>query len=106
MKKMTKASSIFFQCSVKTVQNVSEIFYYAHKIVLHPTTSLYNLIQKLTEECKTILQLIFKAGDKPKKKTKKLIRSYRKLFYGYADNKRNQFIKQELMTNQNEPRTS
>lgn len=31
-----------FQCSAKTLQNVSETFYYAQKAVLHPTTPLYN----------------------------------------------------------------
>jgi hypothetical protein len=31
-----------FQCSAKTLQNVSEMFYYAQKAVLHPTTPLYN----------------------------------------------------------------
>jgi len=33
---------ILFQCSAKTLQNVSEMFYYAQKAVLHPTTPLYN----------------------------------------------------------------
>lgn len=30
------------QCSAKTLQNISEMFYYAQKAVLHPTTPLYN----------------------------------------------------------------
>ncbi|KAL6441985.1 hypothetical protein ACFW04_002378 [Cataglyphis niger] len=30
------------ECSAKTLQNVSETFYYAQKAVLHPTTPLYN----------------------------------------------------------------
>lgn len=33
---------VCFQCSAKTLQNVSETFYYAQKAVLHPTTPLYN----------------------------------------------------------------
>ena len=33
---------MYFQCSAKTLQNVSETFYYAQKAVLHPTTPLYN----------------------------------------------------------------
>ncbi|XP_063975436.1 mitochondrial Rho GTPase isoform X2 [Diachasmimorpha longicaudata] len=52
------------ECSAKTLQNISEMFYYAQKAVLHPTTPLYNYdTQELTEECKTALQRIFKICD-------------------------------------------
>lgn len=29
------------ECSAKTMKNVSELFYYAQKAVLHPTSPLY-----------------------------------------------------------------
>jgi len=42
MEELYKRICISFQCSAKTLQNVSETFYYAQKAVLHPTTPLYN----------------------------------------------------------------
>lgn len=30
------------ECSAKTLKNVSELFYYAQKAVLHPSAPLYN----------------------------------------------------------------
>ncbi|XP_077262080.1 mitochondrial Rho GTPase isoform X1 [Temnothorax americanus] len=63
MKEFTEIESCI-ECSAKTLQNVSETFYYAQKAVLHPTTPLYNYdAQELTEECKTALQRIFKICD-------------------------------------------
>ncbi|XP_018316017.1 mitochondrial Rho GTPase isoform X2 [Mycetomoellerius zeteki] len=63
MKEFTEIESCI-ECSAKTLQNVSETFYYAQKAVLHPTTPLYNYdIQELTEVCKTALQRIFKICD-------------------------------------------
>ncbi|XP_011176376.1 mitochondrial Rho GTPase isoform X2 [Solenopsis invicta] len=63
MKEFTEIESCI-ECSAKTLQNVSETFYYAQKAVLHPTTPLYNYdTQELTEECKTALQRIFKICD-------------------------------------------
>ena len=32
---------LLFQCSAKTLKNISEVFYYAQKAVLHPTAPLY-----------------------------------------------------------------
>lgn len=32
---------LFFQCSAKNLKNISELFYYAQKAVLHPTGPLY-----------------------------------------------------------------
>ena len=32
---------ILFQCSARTLRNISEMFYYAQKAVLHPTAPLY-----------------------------------------------------------------
>lgn len=31
------------ECSAKTLHNISEMFYYAQKAVLHPTPPLYNM---------------------------------------------------------------
>ncbi|XP_076671104.1 mitochondrial Rho GTPase isoform X3 [Andrena cerasifolii] len=63
MKEFTEIESCI-ECSAKTLQNVSETFYYAQKAVLHPTTPLYNYdAQELTEECKIALQRIFKICD-------------------------------------------
>ncbi|XP_029165741.1 mitochondrial Rho GTPase isoform X2 [Nylanderia fulva] len=63
MKEFTEIESCI-ECSAKTLQNVSETFYYAQKAVLHPTTPLYNYdTQELTEECKTALKRIFKICD-------------------------------------------
>ena len=30
-----------FQCSARTLQNISEVFYYAQKAVLHPTAPIF-----------------------------------------------------------------
>lgn len=32
----------FFKCSAKNLKNISELFYYAQKAVLHPTAPLYD----------------------------------------------------------------
>lgn len=34
-------SCCFIQCSARTLRNISEMFYYAQKAVLHPTAPLY-----------------------------------------------------------------
>ncbi len=34
------------ECSAKTLRNISELFYYAQKAVLHPTSPLYNSDKK------------------------------------------------------------
>ncbi len=39
-------SVITLQCSAKTLRNISEVFYYAQKAVLHPTAALYNPDEK------------------------------------------------------------
>lgn len=36
----------YFQCSAKTLKNISEMFYYAQKAVLHPTAPVYNPEEK------------------------------------------------------------
>lgn len=35
-----------FQCSARTLKNISELFYYAQKAVLHPTAAVYNSEEK------------------------------------------------------------
>ncbi|XP_011494605.1 PREDICTED: mitochondrial Rho GTPase isoform X2 [Ceratosolen solmsi marchali] len=63
MKEFSEIESCI-ECSAKTLQNISEMFYYAQKAVLHPTTPLYNYdTQELTDECKTALKRIFKICD-------------------------------------------
>ena len=37
---------ISFQCSAKELSNVSELFYFAQKAVLHPTAPLYSPDEK------------------------------------------------------------
>uniref|UniRef100_A0A1L8E3N2 Mitochondrial Rho GTPase n=1 Tax=Nyssomyia neivai TaxID=330878 RepID=A0A1L8E3N2_9DIPT len=52
------------ECSAKTLQNISEMFYYAQKAVLHPTAPLYSIEERdLTNECKKALVRIFKICD-------------------------------------------
>ncbi|XP_063226187.1 mitochondrial Rho GTPase isoform X1 [Bacillus rossius redtenbacheri] len=52
------------ECSAKTLKNISEMFYYAQKAVLHPTLPLYVIDQQdLTEGCKKALKRIFKICD-------------------------------------------
>ncbi|XP_037946259.1 mitochondrial Rho GTPase-like [Teleopsis dalmanni] len=52
------------ECSAKTLQNVIEIFYFAQKAVLNPTSPLYIMDQQdLTPECKRALWRIFKICD-------------------------------------------
>lgn len=41
MKEFSEIESCI-ECSAKTFQNISEMFYYAQKAVLHPTAPLYN----------------------------------------------------------------
>ncbi|XP_068248108.1 mitochondrial Rho GTPase isoform X1 [Palaemon carinicauda] len=52
------------ECSARTLKNISEMFYYAQKAVLHPTAPLYILEERdLTEKCKKALVRIFKVCD-------------------------------------------
>ncbi|KAK7791917.1 hypothetical protein R5R35_005431 [Gryllus longicercus] len=52
------------ECSAKTLKNISEMFYYAQKAVLHPTSPLYIIDQReLTEACQNALIRIFKICD-------------------------------------------
>ncbi|CAG9862173.1 unnamed protein product [Phyllotreta striolata] len=52
------------ECSAKTLKNISEMFYYAQKAVLHPTAPIYSVEKAdLTDACKTALARIFKICD-------------------------------------------
>ncbi|KRG00068.1 uncharacterized protein Dwil_GK13082, isoform B [Drosophila willistoni] len=52
------------ECSAKTLHNISEMFYYAQKAVLHPTSPLYIMEeQDLTPACKKSLKRIFQICD-------------------------------------------
>ena len=52
------------QCSAKNLKNVPEVFYYAQKSVLYPTSPIYDLEnKKLTSQCVKCLTRIFKLCD-------------------------------------------
>ncbi|XP_066901011.1 mitochondrial Rho GTPase isoform X2 [Halyomorpha halys] len=54
----------FVECSAKSLKNISEMFYYAQKAVLHPIAPIYiSDKQDLTEECKKALTRIFRVCD-------------------------------------------
>lgn len=54
----------FVESSAKTLKNISEMFYYAQKAVLHPMAPIYvSDRQELTPECITALTRIFKVCD-------------------------------------------
>jgi len=52
------------ECSAYELKNISELFYYAQKAVLHPTAPLFSHDeQRLTEKCEIGLQRIFRICD-------------------------------------------
>ncbi|KAM6155589.1 mitochondrial Rho GTPase 2 [Rhynchocyon petersi] len=52
------------ECSAKNLRNISELFYYAQKAVLHPTAPLYDPTAKqLRPECAQALTRIFRLSD-------------------------------------------
>ncbi|KAF2982021.1 hypothetical protein EK904_014089, partial [Melospiza melodia maxima] len=52
------------QCSAKNLKNISELFYYAQKAVLHPTAPLYDPEEKqLKPACARALTRIFNLSD-------------------------------------------
>uniref|UniRef100_A0A8D8V3R0 Mitochondrial Rho GTPase n=1 Tax=Cacopsylla melanoneura TaxID=428564 RepID=A0A8D8V3R0_9HEMI len=54
----------FVESSAKTLKNISEMFYYAQKAVLHPMAPIYiSDKQELTPECINALTRIFKVCD-------------------------------------------
>lgn len=42
------------ECSAKTLKNISEMFYYAQKAVLHPTAPIYSVEQTDVSICNFI----------------------------------------------------
>nr|XP_051698156.1 mitochondrial Rho GTPase 2 isoform X4 [Oryctolagus cuniculus] len=52
------------ECSAKSLRNVSELFYYAQKAVLHPTAPLYDAEAKqLRPACAQALTRVFRLSD-------------------------------------------
>lgn len=52
------------ECSASDLKNISELFYYAQKAVLHPTAPIYSHDeQRITEKCEKGLIRIFKICD-------------------------------------------
>ncbi|XP_038618481.1 mitochondrial Rho GTPase 2 [Tachyglossus aculeatus] len=52
------------ECSAKNLKNISELFYYAQKAVLHPTAPLYDPEEKrLRPSCAKALTRIFRLSD-------------------------------------------
>ncbi|KAG1669724.1 Mitochondrial Rho GTPase 1-A [Nymphon striatum] len=52
------------ECSAKTLQNISELFYFAQKAVIHPSSPIYVHEQRdITDRCKEALLRIFKILD-------------------------------------------
>lgn len=52
------------ECSAKAIINIKEVFYFAHKSLLHPTAPLYDSKeQDLKPICKAALRRIFKLCD-------------------------------------------
>lgn len=52
------------ECSALELKNISELFYYAQKAVLHPTAPLFSHDeQQLTDRCRIGLERIFKICD-------------------------------------------
>lgn len=55
------------ECSAKQLLNVSEVFYFAQKAVLHPTAPLYDSREHvLKPQCVEALKRIFKLCDADK----------------------------------------
>ncbi|XP_006873901.1 PREDICTED: mitochondrial Rho GTPase 2 [Chrysochloris asiatica] len=53
------------ECSAKNLRNISELFYYAQKAVLHPTAPLYDpLAKQLRPACVQALTRIFRLSDR------------------------------------------
>ena len=51
-------------CSAKNLKNISEMFYYAQKAVIHPTAPIYSGDEKeLSADCRRALTRIFKIVD-------------------------------------------
>lgn len=55
---------VCIECSAKTMKNISEVFHYAQKAVLHPTSPLFTFKDKeLKPKCAEVLARIFKISD-------------------------------------------
>mmetsp|Transcript_47898 Transcript_47898/g.124347 ORF Transcript_47898/g.124347 Transcript_47898/m.124347 type:complete len:641 (-) Transcript_47898:37-1959(-) len=62
-----KKVEICIECSARQMLNISEVFYFAHKAILHPVHPLMNVEDnELTPHCKAALKRIFMTCDKDK----------------------------------------
>jgi EF hand associated/Ras family len=62
-----KQCEVIMECSALTTLNLSEVYACAQKVVLYPTSPLYNSVTKeLTQEFKKALILVFRRCDKDK----------------------------------------
>lgn len=67
VKALSKSSyfDMVLECSALTLDNLSDVFLHAQKIVLYPVPPLYNITtENLTADFKRALSLIFKISDK------------------------------------------
>jgi len=52
------------ECSARNLKNISEMFYFAQKAILHPSAPLWSYHQKdLTDKCKKALTRVFRICD-------------------------------------------
>lgn len=60
-----KQCEVILECSAQSNLNLSEVYSYAQKVVLYPTSPLYNSVTKeITQKFKKALMLIFRKCDK------------------------------------------
>lgn len=50
------------ECSAKTLKNISEMFYYAQKAVLHPTEPIYS-VEKADVNIKMLFLILIKKSQ-------------------------------------------
>ena len=58
-------TNVALQCSARTLRNISELFYYAQKAVLHPTAPLYRLDEKDVSNYKDWMKKILYSSANP-----------------------------------------
>ena len=60
-----KQCEVILECSAQARLNLAEVYAYAQKVVLYPTSPLYNSVSKeITQEFRRALALIFRRCDK------------------------------------------
>ena len=99
-----KQCEAILECSTSSQSNLKEVYSYAQKIVLYPSSPLYNSVTKeLTPEYQKALKLIFRRCDKDKDfllKDKELISMHADVFHtqlgGDEVDRIKEVIKQEI----------